>query len=410
MKLWIRILVGAAIGLALGLLLPVSGGGTVTVMRMLSDLVINVGRYVVFPLVLFGVIIGMHELREDHMTARVCGKAAVGIVAVSAVTVTVATLVTLFLSPRRIPPIFQEADVPTLPSLPELFESVFPRSLFAVFAGDGGYLLPTVVAAVLLGLVLFREGALVAPAVDLVDSLTRVFYRLNTWITEALSIGVIAISAAWVLQLRAVSDLALFTPLIWVVSGIAGFVCLVAFPLLVFLRGDRYSPFAWLYGMIGPAVLAFFSGDSYFTLGPLNRVAKENYGISREAASPVLAFSTLFAKPGSAMVISAAFVTVLRSYTALEIGFGQVIWIGGGAFLLSFLLGRVPGATVIVGLSVLARSYGEGMEDIYLILLPALPILTGIAVVVDTMTAAVISFVVAQWERKRRIVDPLDFI
>ncbi len=410
MKLWIRILVGAAIGLALGLLLPVSGGDTVVIMRMISDLVINVGRYVVFPLIFFGVIIGMHELREDHMTARVCGKAAIGIVAVSAVVVAVATVVTLFLSPRRIPPIFQESDVPGLPPLPDLFGSVFPRSFFSVFAGDGGYLLPTVVAAVLIGLVLFREGALVAPAVDLVDSLTRVFYRLNSWITEALSVGLIALSAAWVLQLRTVSDLGLFAPLIWVVAVVAVFLCLIAFPLLVFLRGDRYSPFAWLYGMIGPAVIAFFSGDSYLTLGPLTRISKENYGISREAASPVLAFSTLFAKPGSAMVVSAAFITVLRSYTALEIGVGQVLWIAGSAFVLSFLLGRVPGATVIVGLSVLARSYGEGMEDIYLILLPALPILTGIAVVVDTMTAAAISFIVAQWERKRRIVDPLDFV
>ncbi len=410
MKLWIRILVGAAIGLALGLLLPVSGGDTVVIMRVIGDLVINVGRYVVFPLIFFGVIIGMHELREDHMTGRVCGKAAIGILSVSALVVALATLVTLFLSPRRIPPIFQESEVPTLPSLPDLFGAVFPRSFFSVFAADGGFLLPTVVAAVLLGLVLFREGALAAPAVDLVDSLARVFYRLNSWITEALSVGLIAVSAAWILELRTVSDLGLFAPLIWVVAGVAGFFCLVAFPLLVFLRGDRYSPFAWLYGMIGPSVIAFFSGDSYLTLGPLTRIAKENYGISREAASPVLAFSTLFAKPGSAMVVSAAFITVLRSYTALEIGVAQVLWIAGSAFLVSFLLGRVPGATVIVGLSVLASSYGEGMEDIYLILLPALPILTGIAVVVDTMTAAVISFIVAQWERKRRIVDPLDFV
>jgi Na+/H+-dicarboxylate symporter len=110
------------------------------------------------------------------------------------------------------------------------------------------------------------------------------------------------------------------------------------------------------------------------------------------------------------MVIAAAFLTVLRSYTALEISAGQVIWIMGAALLLSFLLGSVPGTTVLVGLSVLARGYGQGMEEVYLILLPALPLLTGIAVVVDTMTSACISFLVGQWERKRRIVDPLDFI
>jgi Na+/H+-dicarboxylate symporter len=250
----------------------------------------------------------------------------------------------------------------------------------------------------------------VGPAVDLVDALTRVFYRLNSWIVEAISVGLIAVSSYWVLRLRSVSDLALFAPLIWVVVGVAALFVLVAVPLVVFFWGDRYNPFAWLYAMVGPAIVAFFSGDSYFTLGPLTRVAKENYGISREAAAPVLSLATLFAKSGSAMVISSAFVTVFRSYTALEITFGQVVWIIAAAFLFSFVLGRAPGATVIVGLSMLARSYGEGMDDIFLILLPALPILTGVAVVVDTMSAAVVAFMVAQWERKRRIVDPLDFV
>ena len=80
------------------------------------------------------------------------------------------------------------------------------------------------------------------------------------------------------------------------------------------------------------------------------------------------------------------------------------------SFAVSFLLGAVPGSTVLVGLSVLARVFGQGIDEIYLILLPALPILTGIAVLTDTVTAAFVSFIVAQWERKRRIVDVLDFV
>jgi Na+/H+-dicarboxylate symporter len=410
MKLWMRIVIGTAIGFVLGIYLPIGGGDTIAVMETLSTLVINVGRYAVFPLIFFGLVIGLHELREDKMMLRVYGKAALSIVSLTAIMVLITTLVTLLLAPRRIPPIFQEAVVPTIPPVPELLQNVFPRNFFALFALPGDFLLPIVAAAVLIGLVLYREGATVAPAVDVVDSLTRVFYRLNAWITEVVAVGLIAVSSFWVLQLRSVSDLDLFAPLIWVLVALAALFVLVGFPLVIFLWGARYNPFAWLYAMVVPAVTAFFSGDSYFTLGPLTRVAKENFGISREAAAPTLSLATLFGKSGSAMVIAAAFITVFRSYTALEITFGQVVWIIGASFLFSFLLGRVPGATVIVGLSMLARSYGEGMEDIYLILLPALPILTGIAVVVDTMTAAAVAFMVAQWERKRRIVDPLDFV
>ncbi|MFW5743803.1 MAG: dicarboxylate/amino acid:cation symporter [Spirochaetota bacterium] len=410
MKLWMRILIGAAIGLILGLYLPTEGGDTVEVMETLAALVVNVGRYAVFPLIFFGLVIGLHELREDRMTLRVFGKAALSIVTVTAVMVIITTLVTLLLAPRRIPPIFQEAVVPEIPSVAALLANVFPRNLFSVFAVPGNYLLPVAAAAVLVGLVLHHEGATVGPAVDVADSLARVFYRLNSWIVDAVSVGLIAVSSYWVLQLRTVSDLDLFAPLVWVLMGLAALFVLVGFPLVIFFWGARYNPFSWLYAMVVPAVVAFFSGDSYFTLGPLTRIAKENFGVSREAASPTLSMATLFGKSGSAMVIAAAFITVFRSYTALEITFAQVLWIMVAAFLFSFLLGRVPGSTVIVGLSLLAQSYGEGMEDIYLILLPALPILTGIAVVVDTMTAAAITFMVGHWERKRRIVDPLDFV
>ncbi|MFP4113157.1 MAG: dicarboxylate/amino acid:cation symporter [Spirochaetota bacterium] len=410
MKLWMRIVIGAALGIVLGVYLPIGGGDTIAFMETVAALVVSVGRYAVFPLIFFGLVIGLHELREDKMTLRVYGKAALSIVTVTGVMVVLTTLVTLLLAPRRIPPIFQEAMIPSLPPVPELLQSVFPRNFFALFASPGDFLLPVVVAAVLIGLSLYREGSVVGPAVDLMDSLTRVFYRLNAWITDAVGVGLIAVSAYWVMQLRSVSDLALFAPLIWVLVGLAALFVVVGFPLVAFLWGARYNPFAWLYATIGPAILGFFSGDSYFTLGPLTRVAKENFGISREAAAPVLSLSTLFGKSGSAMVVSAAFITVFRSYTALEITAGQVIWIIAASFLFSFLLGRAPGSTVIVGLSLLAQSYGEGMQDIYLILLPALPILTGIAVLVDTMTAAAVAFMVAQWERKRRIVDPLDFV
>lgn len=410
MKLWMRVLAGAAVGLLVGWYFPIGSEGGRTALETIARLMVTIGRYAVFPLAFFGVVIGVHELRQDKMTIKVYGKAALAILSVTAVAVLLGTLVTLLLAPRRIPPIFQEAIVPTLPGAPEVIRGVFPANFFSLFVSDSGFLLPVVAGALLIGLVLYAEGASVDPAVDLSDALARLFYRLNAWVNEVLSVGLIAIVAYWVVQLRTVSDLALFAPLVWVVLGTGVLLTLVGIPLVIYFWADRYSPFSWLYGLIVPVTAAFFSGDSYFAYGPLTRVAKENYGISREAAAPVLTMSTVFAKAGSALVIAASFVTVFRSYTALEITFLQVLWIMGATFVVSFVLGRAPGTTVLVGLSILAGWYGEGLQEIYLILLPALPILTGIAVAIDTMTAAAIAFLTASWERKRRIVDPLDFV
>jgi len=389
---------------------PLAGGDSLTVMSRIVDIVLSVGRYALFPLALFGVMIGVFELQADRVTLRVYGKASVTMLATTLAMVVVGTLVVLVLAPRRIPPIFQEALIPGLPGIPDLLLAVFPRNLFTIFAQPGTYLLPITATAILIGLVLHAEGANAVPATDVADSLARVFYRLNAWIVEALAVGMVAIAAYYVMRLRSVSDLQLFVPLVLVVSVIAGVFVLIVMPLVVFLVGDRYNPLEWLYALVNPALVAFFSGDSYFALGALFRVAKENLGVSRAVAAPTLTLSAIFAKSGSALVVAASFLTVLRSYTALEITVPQVLLVMVLSFAVSFLLGAVPGATVLVGLSVLARVFGRGIDEIYLILLPALPILTGLAVLVDTMTAAFVTFLVAQWERKRRIVDALDFI
>ncbi len=410
MKLWMRLVAGTVIGLVVGLYYPIGSSGSIEFLETLSRVLVTVGRYVVFPLAFFGVLIGVHELRQDKMTIKVYGKASLLILGATAGSVILGTLVTLLLSPRRIPPIFQESVIPELPDVASFVIGVFPANMFSAFLSGPGFLLPVVAAALILGLVLHHEGSPVDAAVDVSEALARTFYRLNAWMNEVVAVAMIGVTAYWVVQLRTVSDLGLFAPLIWTVTGIAVLVSLVGYSLVVFFAADRYQPFTWLYGLILPVVTAFFAGDSYFALGPLTRVAKENYGISREAAAPVLTLSTLFAKAGSAMVVAASFVTVFRSYTALEITFSQVLWIMLAAFAISFALGRTPGVTVIVGLSVLASWYGEGMQDIFLILLPALPVLTGIAVAMDTITSAAVTFLVASWERKRRIVDPLDFV
>lgn len=410
MKLWMRIVIGSVIGIILGLYLPLAGGDSLGVMGRIAEITISIGRYALFPLAFFGVAIGVFELRADRITTKVFGKTVLIILATSLAMVIVGTLVVLLLPPRRIPPIFQEALIPSLPAIPQLVLTVFPKNLFVIFAQSGSYLLPITAAAILVGLVLHAEGANAVPATDVIDSSARIFYRLNSWVVEALAVGMIAVAAYYVMRLRSVSDLQLFMPLVLVVSAIAGFLVLIVLPLIAYLLCDRYNPFAWVYALINPAIIAFFAGDSYFALGALIRVSKENYGVSRSVAAPTLTLATIFAKSGSALVVAASFLTVLRSYTALEITVPQVLLVMLLSFSVSFLLGAVPAATVLVGLSVLARVFGQGIDEIYLILLPALPILTGIAVITDTITAAFVSFMVAQWERKRRIVDVLDFI
>jgi aerobic C4-dicarboxylate transport protein len=139
-------------------------------------------------------------------------------------------------------------------------------------------------------------------------------------------------------------------------------------------------------------------------------VGKENLGVPRSVGSAVFPVAAVFAKGGTALVTAASFILILRSFTALEITFGQVLWVMVATFGISFILGSVPGSGVLVALSLLSSSYGRGMEEVYLILLPIVPILISIGVFLDVVTSAFIGYVVAYSENMRKRIDHLDFV
>lgn len=409
MKLWIRVLLGAAIGGLLGVIIPIAGGDTAQTLGVVTQIIVNIARYALFPLVLFGVATAIQELAAEGRAGWVILKLVGLVAATTLLLVVVGTVIMLVLSPQRIPPIYQEAIVPPVPTIPGLLAATFPRNLFAVFASDGSFLLPLYALGFILGLILTDESAGGGPIADVCESGSTVFYRLNSLVVDILGIGLTVVVALWLIEVRGVDDLQLFMQLIWVIAGVGAFFVLIVYPVLLFLLAERYSPLAWLFGVMPAAIAAFFSGDGYFAMGTLTRVSKENHGVSRSIAGVTLPLGLLLARAGSAMVTAASFLMVLRSYTALEITGSQVVWLITAAAGISLLLGSSPGAAVLVGLSALAGSFGRGMEEIYLIVIPVLPIITGIAVVVDAATNSFITVLIAHSERHRRLVDPLDF-
>ena len=410
MKIWIRLLVGAVIGVVLGILLPESGGDTSQLFRNVSDFVIHVGRYLLFPLVFFGVAIATHELREAGKSLLVYGKTLGLIIATTAVMAVLGTVSVLVLSPARVPPIFQEAPVQELPSFVELLYRLVPTNLFETFAQPGDFLLPVTLVAILIGVALRSEESHAGPLVNVLNAASRVFYRLNSFVIEVLAIGVIALAAAFVFDLRAITDFEIYSQLVIVILFDTGFMVFIVFPLVLYFLTGRENPFVWLFANIGPAVSAVFSGDSYFSTPTLMKAGKENLGIPRSVGSPAFSLATVLGKAGTALVTGASFVLILRSYTALEIALPQVLWVMGATFLFSFLLGSVPGMGVLVALSLLSGAYGRGMEEVFLILRPVSGLLISIGVFLDVITASFIGYVVAYSERMRRSVHQADFM
>ncbi len=410
MKIWMRLLAGIVIGTLLALYLPESGGDTAGLFSRLSALVVNIGRYSLFPLLFFGVLLGTTELIAERKILTVYGKA-IGLIAASSfIAALIGAAGVVVLAPGRIPPIFQEAPNVQGVNAYDLATRVFPTNFFEALVSGGSFLLPVMVAALVTGIALSRERQHGEALTSVLEGTNRVFYRVSSFIVEVLGIGMIAVTAYLLFQVRAINDIEIFGQLFLILAISVVVVVFLIYPLILYLLVNRENPYIWVYGMLSPALTAVASGDVYFSTPTLIRMARENLGMYRSVGSTVVSLAAVFGRAGTTLVTTASFLVILQSYTALEITFGQVVWVMMSTFGIGFLLGGSPATGVLVGLSMLAGAFGRGMEEVFLILLPALPILTSLAVFMDIMTAGFVLQLVGSSERLRRRVELMDFV
>jgi len=211
-------------------------------------------------------------------------------------------------------------------------------------------------------------------------------------------------------QIRLIQDISLYFQIFAVLLVAALFVVFVVMPALLYLLVDRKNPFPWIFGMVGAGLGAFFSGDSFFSLGLATRLTRENLGVPRKVGAVNLPLFAMFGRAGTALTSTVAFFIILKSYSSLEISFEQILWTISFAFLLSFALPSVPGLGTYINLSLLCSLYGKGLENGYLNLQPILPVLVSFAALLDVYCASFGAFLVAKAEGLQKDIPHQQYI
>lgn len=409
MKIWIRFVLGIAIGVTWGFLTDDVEAGS-ALWEQLSTLALDLGRYMLVPIAFLGTAISVHDLKENHRSLATYGKAALCLLVAAAIAIALGLFSVFFLDPAPLPIILEEPPIPSAPSVLEILGMAIPENALSVFSIQTSQLIGAVVFAVFLGATIATDNRYASLLEDIIDGLCRVIYTMNALLVRILGVALIAVAAHTILSIRTLGDQSFFFPIVLVTAVAAAVLTLGIYPLLVYLFGGRWNPAPWLLGMIPPALAALISGHLYFAGGTLAYLARENLGVKRQVGGAVVPFSLLFARAGSAMVASMSFIVVLNSYSGLDVGLGEVLWVAGTSFVLSFGLVAVPGSGVLVLLGMLSAGYAQGLEEVYLILNPAAPILLAIAAYVDVMTAGATLRIVAASERQRTLPDVFDFV
>lgn len=394
MKLWLKYLIGAALGLAAALILPLDSLQGAAALSFITDIIVRIGRYTLLPLLFFSGIMAVVRMREDGLIAR-ASIWTFGTIALSSLLLTALGFISIVIV--RLPriPITTEraAELSTL-NLKEFCRMIFPNSAFESLT-QGSFLLPAFFFAVIIGIGCCMEHSNIKPVLSLADALSELFYNVTVIFTELFSAGIVFVMCSWAIQFRDVLKSGVFTPLIIMLA--IDFVILVGviYPLVVVSVCRNGKPLKVLRASIAPFLVAFLSGDTNLALPVETRLGKEMLGIRQRVNGFAFPLFSIFARGGTALVSIISFVVIWRSYSTLNIEFFDMFAISMTAFLLSFVMGNLPVGGTFVTLTILCSIFGRGMETGYLLLKPAAVIIGSFSALFDAATVMFGSYIVA---------------
>ncbi len=393
MKTPYRYLIGIAVGLGAGFLLN-TGDVVANTLTVISDTVFRLGRYLLLPLLFFSLPVAVTRLRRIGMLGTMMRRSILYALIATVFLTIIGTLIAWLVSFGRIPVIPGTNPDISVIKLGTLVQKTLRMNGFQALVGDSSYLLPLLLPAFLLGWHMYHDREIAEPAFNLFDSFSRILYRANRFMLLLMPVLLALLTAGTVINSRRVVDFQRFLPILGVIILITVILICAVYPLIIWAFGGRRSPWKALAGMSGALLGALISGSPLFNYGNLTRHLKENLNIPRHSSALIAPLYLMFARAGTAMVTAICMLTVIRSYSSLEITLFQAAWTALFSFLISFALPATPDRGLAAALIMLGSLYGRGLDDGWLILAPALPLFIMLSAVLDTATGATLLLIV----------------
>jgi Na+/H+-dicarboxylate symporter len=397
MKVWVKLLIGAMLGMTIGFLLPSESQRVFAVFQWLEKLVMNIGHYAVVPVLVFSLTIAVYELRLNDQFWPMLIKNCLLIIAAAVLVISLGIVTTLFFSPGRIPIETVEQFETFSLNTSENIMDLFPTNMLSVLAGGGIFIFPVCVFAFFLGMGLNYDRTYSKPVISMIDSLSRVFYHIASFFSELFGFFIIVLSAYWAVRFHEILDTKVFRNLVLMLGAFSVTLCFGLLPLFLYFIRPKTNPWLVLYGSLGPALTAFFSADVIFSIPVLQRHLKENFGVRRRSGALSLSLFSTFCRCGSAMVAVVAFIVIIKSYSFLNIPAITLVSIGLRALVISFLLARHPGNGAYIALAAICTGHGDGEYQAgYLILKPLVFYLASIGAFIDVTIGAFGAYMLAR--------------
>ncbi|HET7579679.1 MAG TPA: dicarboxylate/amino acid:cation symporter [Bacillales bacterium] len=342
-SLILKITVALVIGIIVGLIF----GEQATVLAPLGDLLIRLLKFLIIPLVLFTLIVGMNQAKLSNL-GRMGGKVFVYYLLTSALAIVVGLLVANIFDPGSGLSLSgdEQFKVPENPGVVSVILNIVPDNIVAAFSQLN--MLGIIFTAIVFGIAISKlraseeHHALGENLYKVIEGLNEATYTIMKWILQYVPIGVFAIIAGVVGKQGADTILSLGS-----VVAVLYIALLVQLGLyVVFMLLAKVRPGHFFKQARTPMLTAFVTQSSSGTL-PVTLNAAKGLGLSRSLYGFSLPLGATINMDGAAIriAVSAVFAANVMGDPLSFVQLAEVVLIGT---LATVGTAGVPGAGIIM--------------------------------------------------------------
>ena len=405
MNLTVKVIVGMALGIVVGLGINFSGLNsegsfvqefiTSGLFHVVGKMFINALNMMVVPLVLFSLICGVCGIGDVKLLGKIGTKSFGFYVMTTAVAIASAILIAGGLGIGEGMNATSDANFSgrDAPPLTDVLINIVPTNPISAMAQ--GEMLSIIFFAILFGISLLLVGKKATTLIELIEILNETMMKMVTIIMA------LAPYAVFCLLAKAMAELGveLFTQLIGYVIVLAGVLLFHLFvTLLLFLKAfSGLSPAIFLKKIRNVQVFAFSTSSSNATIPVTLRTVTERMGVNNSVASFTVPFGATINMDGTAIMQGVATVFIANMY-GVDLGITGYLTVIMMSVLASIGTAGVPGVGLIM-LSMVFAQVGLPLEGIGLIL-GVDRLLDMLRTAVNVSGDAVVSLIVAKSEGK----------
>ncbi|HEY9054437.1 MAG TPA: cation:dicarboxylase symporter family transporter [Rectinemataceae bacterium] len=393
MKLWLKYSAGIIFGAALALVAPASLFAEGAAVAIAAELALRLGYYVFIALLAVNLPLSVFKLSGEKAFWRTILKSMAFFLASTLVASAIGIGGALAAGPSRLP-LGANAGLgmsaPIQGGTSPIF-ALLPKNLGALLSFSGDIGAPLLLFGLALGLAMAHDPAAAVPFADVLDSLSRIFYTINTFSSEILGLLLIPASA------KAFRDISVPVSggnyrILFLILGAGMFIIVFGLmPLFLYFINGRKNPFPYLYACLPAMLASLASGNLRFSAGVLVRSVGEDLGLPRRRSSVSLVVGLAAGRVGTAFVSSATAVFILSSYSSLAVSPLNLLLLGLivplGCISTSW---GIPGGPMGV-LAFVFGIFGKGFESGYLAAVPLAIALSAFASCLDLVWIGICS-------------------